>query len=80
MTVDARRRERTATVLGVCIGLIGLAIAAWTLRALQTPERGPVMAQTVVLSALCFLAAGIARAGKGTVAGVLLSAIPTVGS
>ena len=80
MSVDARRRERTASVLGLCIGVIGLVIAAYSTRALQAPVQFPVTAQTVVLALLCFVASGLARAGRGVAAGLLLSAIPTAGS
>ncbi len=80
MAVDARRRERTAFALGLFVGVFGLASAVQTAFVLQPPMRAPICALIVTLAVMCFGAAALARSGRGTLAGLWLSAIPGVGS
>lgn len=80
MAVDARRRDRTATVIGVAIGAIGVGIALQTLLMPELAQRLAIVALVLVLSALCFGAAALARTGHGTIAGLGLAVIPSIGS
>ncbi len=80
LSVDAARRGRTAALIGVLFSLAGVVTLVQTWLTLQGPLRVGLAGLIVVLAVMGLAAAWLARSGRGTVAGLWLTAIPTVGA
>ena len=80
LSVDAARRRRTAMLIGFFLGLAGIPIFVQMVLTQSGSARISVPALVVVLSLMGPAAAWLARTGRGTAAGLWLTALPSVGS
>ena len=80
LSVDAARRRRTASRIGVLFGLAGIPFLFQTLVVLEGNLRFSMAVVVIGLSSMGPAAAWLARAGRGTAAGIWLTAIPSVGA
>ena len=80
LSVDAARRRRTASFIGFLFAVAGVVTLVQTWFTLEGPLRLGVAGLIVVLATMGLAAAWLARSGRGTAAGLWLTAIPTVGA
>ena len=80
LSVDAARRRRTASLIGYFLGLAGVPVLVETVLTLEGPLRLAIAGLVIALACMGPGAAWLARSGRGTAAGLWLTAIPTVGA
>ena len=80
LTVDETRRQRTAVSIGYFIGLAGIPVFLQTAIGLEGALRVGMASLVLALSAMGPAAAWLASRGKGTAAGLWLTALPSLGS
>ena len=80
LAVDESRRRRTASFIGILLGLAGVPVFVQTLFTLQGSMRVGIAALVLTLSSMGPAAAWLARRGHGTAAGLWLTALPSLGS
>ncbi len=80
MSADASRRRRTAIVLGFCMAFAAVPISIQTAVLREGAMRLVMLGLIAVLASLCVGVSLLARAGWGTTAGLVLTALPCVGS
>ena len=79
LSVDAGRRRRTASHIGLFLGLAGVPVLIQTL-VMQGEGRDVTVALVIGLSLMGPTASWLARRGRGTAAGLWLAAVPSVGA
>jgi PAS domain S-box-containing protein len=80
LSVDAARRRRTASLIGLFLGVAGIPVAVQILLTREGPLRLEMAGLVFGLSAMGPAAAWLAHRGRGTAAGLWLTAIPSFGS
>ncbi|MDP3152875.1 MAG: ATP-binding protein [Archangium sp.] len=80
LSVDAARRQRSASRIGLFLGFAGIPILLQTLLTLHGPLRFGMALLVLALSLMGPAAAWLARSGRGTLAGLWLTALPSLGS
>ena len=80
LSVDSARRERTAARIGVFVGVAGIPVLLHTLITIEGPQRFGMATLVIAFAMMGLAAAWLARSRRGTLAGLWLTAIPSLGS